>query len=29
MWGAIVCGLVLLIAGFFSYFGTSPLLRVR
>jgi ABC-type uncharacterized transport system permease subunit len=25
MWAAIVCGLVLLIAGFFSHFGTSPL----
>src|SRR6516165_8373540 len=25
MWAAIVGGLVLLIAGFFSYFGTSPL----
>jgi ABC-type uncharacterized transport system permease subunit len=27
MWSAIVCGLALLIAGFFSYFGTSPLRR--
>ena len=25
MWVAIGCGIALLIAGFFSYFGTSPL----
>jgi tetratricopeptide (TPR) repeat protein len=27
MWAAIICGIALLIAGFFSYFGTSPLRR--
>jgi hypothetical protein len=27
MWAAVVCGIALLIAGFFSYFGTSPLRR--
>ena len=25
MWAAATCGIALLIAGFFSYFGTSPL----
>jgi len=25
MWVAVVCGIALLVAGFFSYFGTSPL----
>jgi hypothetical protein len=24
MWAAVVCGIALLIAGFISYFGTSP-----
>lgn len=27
MWAAIVCGIALLIAGFFSYSGTNPLRR--
>jgi len=24
LWAAIICGIALLIAGFFAYFGTSP-----
>jgi len=27
MWVAVVCGIALLIAGFFSYFGTTPTRR--
>src|SRR5262249_35093908 len=27
MWVAVACGIALLIAGFFSYFGTSPTRR--
>jgi uncharacterized membrane protein len=27
MWASVVCGIALLVAGFFSYFGRSPLHR--